>query len=82
VGGRRDQDDQQAHEPGKAAIRARVPAADEAPQLRDFAQRLDDEPPLFSLSGGSFGAVDEPVSAGRGLLVRAGLVAVGASARL
>jgi len=57
-------------------------AAEQAPQVRDFTQRLDDEPPLFSLSGGSLGAVDEPVSAGHGLLDRSGLVAVRAAARL
>jgi hypothetical protein len=82
VGGRRREDEHEADEPGKAAIGDGARPADQAPQARDFTQGLRDEPPLFSLSGGSLGAVDEPVSAGRGLLVRAGLVAVRAAARL
>jgi hypothetical protein len=82
VGGRRREDQHKADEPGKAAIGDGTRAAAEAPQVRDFTQGLRDEPPLFSLSGGSLGAIDEPVSAGRGLLDRGGLVAVRAAARL
>jgi hypothetical protein len=82
VGRRREQHEHEAREPRKAAIRGGAQAADEAPQARDFAQRPGDEPPLLSLSGGSLGAVDEPVGAGRGLLDRGGLVAVRAAARL
>jgi len=82
VGGRRREDEHEADEPGKAAIGDGARAADQAPQVRDFTQGLRDEPPLFSLSGGSLGAVDEPVGAGRGLLDRGGLVAVRAAARL
>jgi hypothetical protein len=82
VGGRRREDEHEADEPGKAAIGDGARAAEQAPQVRDFTRGLHNEPPLFSLSGGSLGAIDEPVSAGRGLLVRAGLVAVRAAARL
>jgi hypothetical protein len=82
VGGRRREDEHEADEPGKAAIGDGARAAEQAPQARDFTQGLRDEPPLFSLSGGSLGAVEEAVGARRGQADRGGLVAVRAAARL
>jgi hypothetical protein len=82
VGGRWREDQHEADEPGKAAIGDDARAAEQAPQARDFTQGLRDEPPLFSLSGGSFGAVKEAVGARRGQAGRGGLVAVRAAARL
>lgn len=82
MGGRRREDEHEADEPGKAAIEDGARAVEQAPQARDFTQGLRDEPPLFSLTGGSLGAIDEPVSAGHGLLDRGGLVAVHVAARL
>jgi hypothetical protein len=82
VGGRRREDEHEADEPGKAAIGDGARAAEQAPQARDFTQGLHNEPPLFSLSGGSLGAVEEAVGARRGQADRGGLVAVRAAARL
>jgi len=82
VGGRRREDEHEADEPGKAAIGDGARPADQAPQARNFTQGLRDEPPLFSLCGGSFGAVEEAVGARRGQADRGGLVAVRAAARL
>lgn len=82
MGGRRREDEHEADEPGKAAIGDGARAAEQAPQARDFTHAPHSEPPPFSLSGGSLGAIDVPVGAGRGLLDRGGLVAVRAAARL
>lgn len=78
----RGQHDATLAEPRKAAVQLPEFGALEALEVPENARCAGREPPLFSLSGGSLGAVDEPVSAGRGLLVRAGLVAVRAAARL
>ncbi len=69
-------------DPRKAAVRLPEIGAFEALEVPENARCTGREPPLFSLSGGSLGAVDEPVGAGRGLLDRGGLVAVRAAARL
>jgi len=82
VGRRREQDEHEAREPGKAAIRGGAQAADEAPQARDFAQPLGNEPPLLSLSGGSIGAIVGSDGAGLGGHRRVGGLCVRVAATL
>jgi hypothetical protein len=82
VGRRGREDEHEAREPGKAAVRHRGKAPDERPQPRENSRRGGREPPLFSLTGGSFGAIVGSDGAGLGGHCLGGGLGVRGAARL